>query len=340
MYGFWCERPMPSEFVGFLEDVGTVIGSGSVSTSGFWEATDQQQVHVIVASASSLFDDAFMAKVPNLKVISRTGIGVDKVAVGAATARGIAVCNAPDVPTRATAEHAITLMLAVTKHLHSVDRALEKGERRDFYSEHRAVEIEGLRLGVVGLGRIGQKVAQYGRGLGMLVSGYDPYLSPERFAALHIEYAPTLESLLNVADVVSLHLPATPDTLGLMNATRLAQMKQGAYLINTARGSLVDEKALLAALESGHLHGAGLDVFEPEPPSPDNPLLHRPDVVATPHIAGVTQTSRDNFWREAIGQAVQVLKGIKPLNLVNPEVWWRFQHDLTPQPPLRRGEGE
>lgn len=325
MYGFWCERPMPMEFAELLAGVGTVIGSGSVSTSGFWEAAEAKQVHVVIASAISLFDDAFMAKVPSLKVISRTGIGVDKVAVGAATARGIAVCNAPDVPTRATAEHAITLMLAVTKHLHSVDRALEKGERRDFYSEHRAVEIEGLRLGVVGLGRIGQKVAQYGRGLGMQVSGFDPYLSQEQLNALQLEYAPTLEDLLAAADVVSLHMPATQDTIGLMNVARLAQMKHGAYLINTARGSLVDEAALLAALESGHLHGAGLDVFEPEPPHPDNPLLHRTDVVATPHIAGVTTTSRDNFWREAISQAVDVLQGIRPTNLVNAEVWSFFQ---------------
>ncbi|MBI5929723.1 MAG: hydroxyacid dehydrogenase [Chloroflexi bacterium] len=314
---------MPAQFEVLLEGVGKVIGSSSVSTSDFWEAA--QQVHVIIASANSLFDDNFMAKVPALKVISRTGIGVDKVSISAATARGIAVCNAPDVPTRATAEHTIALMFAITKHLHQVDRALEHGERRDFYSQHRAVEIEGLRMGVVGLGRIGQKVARYARGLGMNVMGFDPFLSPMQFVMLKIEYAATLESLLAKADVVSLHLPATTETIGLMNAERLAQMKQGAYLINTARGSLLDESALLAALESGHLHGAGLDVFEPEPPHPDNPLLHRADVVATPHIGGVTHTSRNNFWREAISQAVEVLKGIRPVNLVNPDVWSHFQ---------------
>lgn len=318
MYGFWCERPMPPEFEPLLDNIGAVIGAGSASSSEFLKQAPQ--VHVIIAGAATRFDAAFMQKVPNLKVISRTGIGVDNISIPDATARGIAICNAPDVPTRATAEHTITLLLAVTKHLRSVDRALEKGERRDFYSQHRAIEIEGLRLGLVGLGRIGRKVAQYGRGLGMAVMGYDPFLTPDHFAKLQIERAETLESLLSSADVVSLHVPATPENTRLMNAERFAQMKVGSYLINTSRGSLVDEAALLAALESGRLHGAGLDVFDPEPPSPENPLLHRDDVIATPHIGGVSMSSRRRFWQEAITQAVQVLKGEKPANLVNPEV--------------------
>ena len=318
MYGFWCERPLPPEFASLLEGVGVVIGSGSVSSDAFWNSA--QDVNVIIASASSLFDDAFMQKVPNLKVIARTGIGVDKISIPDATARGIAVVNAPDVPTRATAEHAITLMFAITKHLRRVEHLLENGERRDIYSEHRAIEIEGLRLGVVGLGRIGRKVAGYGRGLGMSVVGFDPFLSDEQFAELQVEPAATLEGLLSTSDVVTLHLPATPETHHLMNAERFAQMKPGAYFINTARGSLVDEAALLAALERGHLHGAGLDVFDPEPPSPDNPLLHRPDVFATPHAGGISVTSRHQFWHEVITQSLQVLRGEKPPNLVNAEV--------------------
>ena len=130
-----------------------------------------------------------------------------------------------------------------------------------------------------------------------------------------------LETLLGQADVVSLHVPLLPETRGMIDAARLAQMKQGAILINAARGGLVDEKALLAALEKGRLRGAGLDVFESEPPSPDHPLLARADVIATPHIAAATGASKDRLWRTAIGQALQVLGGERPAHLVNPEVW-------------------
>ncbi len=318
MYGFWCERPLPAEFEHLLENVGVLIGSGNVTSNEFLEHA--HQVHAIIAGAVTRFDDVFMQKIPNLKVIARTGIGVDNVSIPAATARGIAVCNAPDVPTRATAEHAIMLLFAITKHLRRIDRAWQIGERRDFYTQQRAIEIEGLRLGVVGLGRIGRKVAQYGRGLGMVVMGYDPFLPQAQYAKLGIEFAATLETLLAQADVVSLHIPATPENYRLMNVDRFAQMKRGAYFINTARGSLVDENALLAVLESGHLHGAGLDVFDPEPPNADNPLLHRDDVMVTPHVGGVTVSSRNQFWVQALTQAVQVLKGEIPPHLVNPQV--------------------
>lgn len=318
MNGFWCERPLAAKYVSLLDGIGVLIGAGSVSSREF--LSHAEQVHVIIAGASSRFDAALMQRAPNLKVISRTGIGVDNVSIPDASARGIAVCNAPDVPTRATAQHAITLMLATLKHLHQVDRALEKGERHDFYSQHRAIEFEGLQLGLVGLGRIGGKVAQYGRGLGMVVTAYDPYLPTEQFPKPGIGRAKSLEGLLAQSDVISLHVPASAENIGLMNAARFAQMKAGSYLINTARGSLVDEVALVAALESGHLHGAGLDVFQVEPPPPDHPLLHRDDVIATPHIGGVSISSRERFWEEALTQAVQYLKGERPANLVNPEI--------------------
>jgi D-3-phosphoglycerate dehydrogenase len=127
--------------------------------------------------------------------------------------------------------------------------------------------------------------------------------------------------VLQSADIISLHAPLTDETRHLINAERLAQMKPGAYLINTARGGLVDERALIEALESGHLHGAGLDVFEHEPPNPSSPLLHRDDVIATPHIAGGTAASKGRLWSVAITQALQVLRGERPSHLVNPEVW-------------------
>jgi phosphoglycerate dehydrogenase-like enzyme len=136
-----------------------------------------------------------------------------------------------------------------------------------------------------------------------------------------VELAPTLEAILATADAVSLHLPLTPETHRLMNGERLALMKPGAILINAARGGLVDETALLDALERGHLQGAGLDVFEREPPAPDHPLLQRLDVVATPHIAGATIAGKDRVWQVAIQQALQVLRGERPPHLLNPAVW-------------------
>jgi D-3-phosphoglycerate dehydrogenase len=155
----------------------------------------------------------------------------------------------------------------------------------------------------------------------MTVTAYDPFITVERAAGLGIDLAPSLDDLLRQSDVVSLHIPHSAETHHLMNAERFAQMKRGAYLINTARGGLVDEAALINALERGHLKGAGLDVTDPEPPSPDNPLLNREDVVLTPHIASATPTSKDALWRVAIAQALQVLKGERPPHLVNPEVW-------------------
>lgn len=320
MLGFWSERPIPPEFHKELEGVAKIIGSGTVASDDFHEVADD--VHVIIASASVSYDDAFMDKVPNLKVISRTGIGVDNISLSAATARKIAVCNTPNVPTNSTAEHAISLMMAVTKHLKRAETILHrKNDSGDYFSQHQGIELEGACLGVVGLGRIGSKVAQKALGLGMRVVAYDPFASEKQFANTDIEQAATLEALLRTADVVSLHLPSTPETHHLINAERLAQMKAGSYVINTSRGSLVDEHALLDALERGQLRGAGLDVFDPEPPAADNPLLHRDDVFTTPHIGGVTFSSRRRFWQESIGQAMQVLKGERPANLVNSDVW-------------------
>src|SRR5258708_6630413 len=160
-----------------------------------------------------------------------------------------------------------------------------------------------------GLGRIGGRVAKIASAIGMKVAAYDPYISTERSAELGVELMPSLEDLLRTSDVVSLHLPATTATRHLINAERLAIMKPGAYLINTARGLLVDETALTETLDSGHLGGAGLDVFEKEPPRPDNPLLGRDNVITTPHVAGTNIASLDRMWRDAIAQTILVLQG-------------------------------
>jgi D-3-phosphoglycerate dehydrogenase len=319
LFGLWFERALPVAFEPFLDGSARSIGSASATPENALSALSEAEG--IIASAKIRYDGSLMDRAPRLRVISRTGIGYDNVVVPEATARGIAVCNAPDGPTVSTAEHAITLLLAVAKRIKRAERSLHSGEKIDFFNVHDGVELNGLNLGLVGLGRIGRRVAHVASALGMRVAAYDPYLSEKSAGNEGIRLVSSLDALLESADVVSIHVPLTNETRSLINAARIRQMKRGAILINTARGGIVDEQALLGALESGHLSGAGLDVFETEPPRPDHPLLCRHDVLCTPHIAGVTVASKERLWRTAIAQAIQVLKGERPTHLVNPEVW-------------------
>jgi phosphoglycerate dehydrogenase-like enzyme len=211
--------------------------------------------------------------------------------------------------------------MAVAKRLLPVARSLQRGEKADYFTDYDGLELNGLTLGLVGLGHIGARVAGIAQALGMSVIAFDPYVPPERARALGVEPAPNLDAMLQVADAISLHASLTEETRHLIDARALDRCKHGVILLNTARGGLVDEAALLAALETGRVRGAGLDVFETEPPPPDNPLLQRDDVVATPHIAGATGAGKDRLWRTAITQALQVLRGERPPHLANPEVW-------------------
>lgn len=275
----------------------------------------------IVAAARVRYDASLFAQAPLLRAICRTGIGYDNVNVADATKFGIAVCNVPDGPTISTAEHAVCLLLAVAKNLHRSSRVLRDDVRGDYFSMFTGIELDGQTLGLVGLGRIGSRVARAARGLGMHVLAYDPYLNRDLAREVGAETAASLDDVLDRADVISLHVPLTAETRHLVNAERLANMKRGAILINTARGGLVDEAALLAALESGHLRGAGIDVFDTEPPPADHPLLSHPNVIATPHVAAATTAAKARLWKGAIRQALAVLEGQRPAHLVNPEVW-------------------
>jgi len=271
----------------------------------------------IVASARVRYDAELMDRAPGLRVIARTGIGLDNIAVDEATARGIAICNVPNGPTTSTAEHTIALMLAVAKQLSGAGRALRDG-RGDFFNDYNGIELAGLVLGLVGFGQIGTRVGAIATALDMRVIAFDPFVDPAVTLAAGVDRAPDLDTLLAAADIVSLHAPLNEKTNHMLDETRLARMKPGSILINAARGGLVDERALLEALECGHLRGAGLDVFEHEPADPENGLLWRDDVVATPHIAGATAASKDRLWRGAIAQALQTLRGETPPHLVNP----------------------
>jgi len=318
-FGLWFERALPSLYEGFLGSEAKSVGSASANPENPLAALSEAEG--IIASARIRYDGALMDRAPALRVISRTGIGYDNIVVPDATQRGINVCNAPDGPSVSTAEHAITLMLGVAKRIKRSERALLNGEKIDFFNLHDGVELNGMTLGLIGLGRIGSRVAHVASALGMSVAAYDPYLSLKVARDDSIRLVSSLEALLASADIVSIHIPLTSETRDLINGDRLKQMKRGAILINTARGGIVNEQALLDALQSSQLSGAGLDVFETEPPPPNHPLLLRPDVLCTPHIAGVTVASKERLWRTAIVQAIQVLKRERPAHLVNSEVW-------------------
>jgi D-3-phosphoglycerate dehydrogenase len=319
MFKIWFERAMPEKFAPLLKNTAIPLGPASATPANPLSALPEADA--IIASSIMIYDAAVLDQAPNLKIISRTGIGTDNIAIAAATERGIAVCNAPDGPTISAAEHAITLMMSVAKNIKKAERELRDGGKRDFFGNHVGLELYQTQLGLVGLGRIGGHVARIALALGMTVIAYDPFISQVKAASLGVTLTQSLPDLLVASDVVSLHLPLNDQTRHLINAERIAQMKEGAILINTSRGGLVDEIALLNALENGHLFGAGLDVTDPEPAPPDNPLLHRDDVIVTPHIASATQAGKDRLFEIAITQVLQVLRGERPANLVNPEVW-------------------
>lgn len=305
----WLVMPWPEEIIARLEAVAEVV----IAEPDRLPGADA----VVPRSADSTFMDHVG---PNLKLIARTGIGVDTIDLPAATARGILVTNTPDAPTESTAEHTVALLLAVAKRVTAGDMYLRGGTLP--HTALLGTEVKDQTLGVVGYGRIGRRVAEIcALGLKMKVLVYDPYsVNPPPTTAGVIPIN-DLDALLAQADFVTLHTPLTPETRCLLGERELRLMKPGSYLINASRGAVVDEAALIKALQSGHLAGAGLDVFDPEPPSLDNPLLKMSNVVLTPHIASNTTAGLSAMFNGAADQILQVLGGERPMFLVNPEAW-------------------
>ena len=272
----------------------------------------------IVAGATVAYDARLMDAAPQLRLIARVGIGLDNVDMAAATARGIVVCNTPDGPTESAAEHTVALLLALAKRIKQGDAAMADGR----FGPREALlgtEALGKTLGLVGLGRIGRRVAEICRlGLRMRVLAYAPGLTAEQAQQLGVTLA-DLETVIAHADFLSLHVPLTPQTRHLMNHERLALMKPSAYLLNTARGPLIDADALLAAVHSGKLAGAGLDVFDPEPPPSDSPLRNHPQIIATPHIASGTIESFNRMETRALEQVLAFFRDQPVVHLVNPD---------------------
>jgi D-3-phosphoglycerate dehydrogenase len=255
---------------------------------------------------------------PGLKAIGRYGVGVDTVDVEAATARGVAVCNVPDYGTEDVSDHALALALTLARGVTQLDRRMRAGE-------HSLAPVQPLHrtatrvFGVVGLGLIGSATARKARGVGYTVIGYEPRLTPGSFTADGVQVT-SFEDLLARADVVSLHVPLTAETHHLIDAATLQAMKPGAVLVNTCRGGVVDTSAVVAALESGRLSGAGLDVFEQEPLPVGHPLLGLDNAVLTPHAAWYSEESYGELKSRALENVLDVCSGTTPRNILNPKV--------------------
>ena len=265
-----------------------------------------QGFHALIVRSRTRVTADLLAAAPGLRVVGRAGVGVDNIDLDAARQRGVVVVNAPTASTEAVAEHTLALLFAVARSIAQADASLKAGrwEKKRFMG----IELAGRTLGLIGVGRIGAAVARRAAGLGMTVLGYDPYLTAEEIRDRGARPVPTLEELLAQADVVSVHVPLTPQTRGLLGPTAFERLKPGAIVLGTARGGVIDEDALLAALESGRVRGAGLDVFAQEPPGP-SPLVTHPRVVVTPHIAAQTEEAQQRVARDIATEVLAALRG-------------------------------
>jgi D-3-phosphoglycerate dehydrogenase len=267
---------------------------------------------IVVRSATKLTADV-LEHAERLKVIGRAGVGVDNVDVDAATRRGIVVANAPESTVVSAAEHTIGLLVALARNIPQAHAALKQG--RWERSAYGGIELAGKTLGVLGFGRIGQQVARRALGLGMRVVAYDPYVTAERFRELGAEPVESPEDVYEAADFLTLHLPLTAETRGAVDEAAFEAMRPGVRIVNAARGPLLDEEALLAALQSGKVAGAALDVFGDEPYT--GPLLELDNVVVTPHLAASTGEAQDRAGLIVAEQVVAALEGGLVSNAVN-----------------------
>ena len=298
-------------------------------------AADLAGADALIVRSATKVDARLMDAAPGLRIIARAGTGVDNVDVEAASSRGILVVNAPGANSISVAEHACALMLSLARSVPAADRAMKDGrwEKKRFVG----TELRGKTLGVAGLGRIGQEVAQRARAFGMRVVAHDPYISKEIAAGLGVELM-SIDAVCAAADYLTLHLPSTPETKHIFNDARLAKCKPGLRLINTARGELIDEAALRRAIENGIVAAAALDVFETEPPE-DWSLAQLPQVIATPHIAASTEEAQElvgietaetvrDFLRDGMVRNAVNFPSIHPDELQRLQPWLRLTDQL------------
>ncbi len=284
---------------------------------------------VLIRSATRIDAEA-LAAAPNLKVVARAGIGLDNVDVRAATERGVLVVNAPTSNIVSAAEHAVALLLAAARQIPAADASLREGAWKR--SKFMGVEVLDKTVGIVGLGRIGILVAHRLAAFGVTLIAYDPYLQPGRAAQLGVRLVP-LDELLRESDFITIHLPKTPETLGLIGAAELATTKPGVIIVNAARGGLIDEAALADALRSGQVFAAGLDVYAEEPTT-DSPLFQLPNTVVTPHLGASTTEAQDKAGTAVANSVRLALQGEFVPDAVNVQAGGVVAEDVRPGLPL------
>jgi D-3-phosphoglycerate dehydrogenase len=307
------------------------------------DGTDRPALLAAVADADALLvrsatqvDAEVLAASSRLKVVARAGVGLDNVDVPPATDRGVLVVNAPTSNIVSAAEHAVALLLAVARRVPAADASLRGGEwKRSSFS---GIELNDKTVGVVGLGKIGQLFAQRIGAFGTNLIAYDPYVSPARAAQLGIDLV-SLDELLARADIISIHLPKTPETKGLIGAEALARTKPGVLIVNAARGGLVDEAALADAVRSGHVGGAGIDVFVTEPTT-SSPLFDLPNVVVTPHLGASTAEAQDRAGTDVARSVLLALRGEFVPDAVNVASGGVVGEEVRPYLPLTQKLGK
>jgi glyoxylate reductase len=274
----------------------------------------------ILSTLNDKIDAAFLDQVPTVKVVSNFAVGYDNIDVDACTERGIAVCITPDVLTDTTADFAFALLMAAARRVSESHQSIPRGEWKTWEPlGYLGQDVHGATLGIVGMGRIGVAMARRAAGFNMKVIYSDMYRNESAESELGVEHV-EFDDLLTRSDFVSVHTPLTPETRGLFGAEQFKKMKSSAILINTARGPVVDTDALVDALNSGEIWGAGLDVTDPEPIPADHPLLSIDRAVVCPHIASASEVTRSNMARLAADNVVAVLTGKTPPRCLNPEV--------------------
>jgi D-3-phosphoglycerate dehydrogenase len=265
--------------------------------------------------------DSLLAKTPNLVAVSSNGAGYDTIDVDACTRQGIIVVNQSGGNQEAVAEHALAMLLTLSKRIIEVDRRMRRADnipRNDYIG----TELLDKTIGIIGIGNVGGRLAELCKGLfRMRVLAYDPYLSAAQIAAKGAEKVENLDDLLREADYVSINCPYTRETRNMIGARELGLMQKHSYLVTTARGGIHDEDALATALSAKQIAGAGLDVWNDEPPPHEHKLMAFDNVLVSPHTAGATHESRDNMARYAAEQLIAILDGKRPPRLINPEVW-------------------
>jgi phosphoglycerate dehydrogenase-like enzyme len=283
------------------------------------------RVQAVILGAGLMMGPAEMDLAERLELIGRHGVGLDNVDVAAASERGIPVAFTPFGPTESTAEHALLLILATARRLAQLDRSVRSGQFAiRLQPDAMGRELDGKRLGIVGFGRIGRRLAEMCRqALNMPVCVFDPHLAPETVTGWGATYFDDLIDLAGSVDVLSVHTPLSPETHHLIDRAVIRSLRPGSILVNTSRGPVVEENALIEALQDGHLGGAGLDVYEPQPPAADSPLLQFDQVVLTPHVASFTHEGRLRMGLTVVEDVLRGLRGERPQYLANPDTWTR-----------------